>query len=586
MITRRLLVVVAGLLLSCAPAYAQVDLSGNWNTRQHEDQPDRGPGVGLGDYAGIPITPAARQWAESWDASRLTNYEHQCRVHAVHYIYRGPLNVRIWEEKDPKTQDVVAIKHYISTYEQTRTIWMDGRPHPPAWAPHTWMGFSTGRWEGDRLVVETTHIKQGWHRRNGVPSSDKTTLTEYYIRHGNYFTLVQVIKDPVYLSEPMIKTVHFEVNLRALPSRNWLWPCQAVVEVATREATDVPHYLPGKNPYLESSRKAMQLTMPGAEGGIASIYPEWKSDRSLAQTRYREKPPAPLRSMYDGNVHLMPVQGNVHVLIGGGVNSAVHVGDEGVMIVDAQPGALSEKVLAAIRGISSKPIRHIVNTSADADHIGGNEALAKAGSTRTGGVVVGQIGTGITATANIIAHENMLNRVSAPTGATASIAQAAWPTETFFGEKKDMLFNGEGIQFLHQPAAHTDGDMMVYFRRSDVLVTGDVFSMAGYPAIDAARGGSIQGTIDALNRIIDIAIPSNTQEGGTMIVPGHGRVCDEMDVVEYRDMVTIVRDRVKEMADRKMTLAQVQAAKPTFDFDARYGDGTAFVAAVYAGVTK
>jgi cyclase len=283
---------------------------------------------------------------------------------------------------------------------------------------------------------------------------------------------------------------------------------------------------------------------------------------------------------------VMPVQGNVHLLVGGGVNSAVHVGEEGVMIVDAQPGALSEKVLAAIRGISGKPIRHVVNTSADADHIGGNEALAKAGSTRTGGVVVGQIGTGITATANIIAHENMLNRVSAPTGATAAIAQAAWPTETFFGEKKDMLFNGEGIQFLHQPAAHTDGDMMVYFRRSDVLVTGDVFSTVGYPAIDAARGGSIQGTIDALNRIIDIAIPSNTQEGGTMIVPGHGRVCDEMDVVEYRDMVTIVRDRVKEMADRKMTLAQVQAAKPTFDFDARYGDGTAFVAAVYAGVTK
>jgi glyoxylase-like metal-dependent hydrolase (beta-lactamase superfamily II) len=581
--------IAAALLLVSSPAYAQVDLSGNWNTRQHEDQPDRGPGVGLGDYAGIPMTNAARQWAESWDASRLTNYEHQCRVHAVHYIYRGPLNVRIWEEKDPKTQDVIAIKHYISTYEQTRTIWMDGRPHPPAWAPHTWMGFSTGRWEGDRLIVETTHIKQGWHRRNGVPASDQTTLTEYYIRHGNYFTLVQVIKDPVFLSEPMIKTVHFEVNPRALPARNWLWPCQAVVEVATRSETDVPHYLPGRNPYLESSRKEARLTMAGAEGGAPSIYPDWIGKRAEAQQLYAEKPPAALGSIYDGEVHVMPVQGNVYLLVGGGVNSAVHVGDEGVMVVDSQPAALSEKVIAAIRTLTAKPIRHIVNTTSDLDHMAGNEAISRAGTTRTGGVVVGQIGA--LGTANIIAHEALLNRVSAPTGSEAALPFAAQPTETFFGAKKEMLFNGEGVQFLHEPAAHTDGDVMVYFRRSDVLATGDLFSTTGYPVIDTARGGTIAGTIDALNRIIDIAIPSNTQEGGTMIIPGHGRVCDEMDVVEYRDMVTMVRDRVQDMIDRKMTLAQVQAARPTFDFDARYGGSSAwtpamFVEAVYKGLSK
>jgi glyoxylase-like metal-dependent hydrolase (beta-lactamase superfamily II) len=234
-------------------------------------------------------------------------------------------------------------------------------------------------------------------------------------------------------------------------------------------------------------------------------------------------------------------------------------------------------VIAAIRTLSSKPIRHLVNTTSDPDHLGGNEALAKAGTTRTGGVVVGQIGA--LGTANIIAHENMLNRISAPTGGKAAVPFAAQPTETFFGAKKDMLFNGEGVQFLHQPAAHTDGDIMVYFRRSDVLATGDLISTTGYPVIDAARGGTIGGTIDALNRIIDIAIPSNTQEGGTMIIPGHGRVADEMDVVEYRDMVTIVRDRVKDMIDRKMTLAQVQAAKPTFDFDARYGGDPAWTPA-------
>jgi glyoxylase-like metal-dependent hydrolase (beta-lactamase superfamily II) len=580
---------VIGLLTSAGLADAQVDLSGNWATRQHEDQPDRGPGVGLGDYAGIPLTAAGRQWAESWDASRLTNYEHQCRVHVVHYIYRGPLNVRIWEEKDPKTQDVIAIKHYISTYEQTRTIWMDGRPHPPAWAPHTWMGFSTGRWDGDRLIVETTHIKQGWHRRNGVPASDQTTLTEYFIRHGSYFTLVQVIKDPVFLSEPMIKTVHFEVNPRSVPARNWLWPCQAVVEVATRSETDVPHYLPGKNPYLESSRKEMRLTMPGGEGGAPSIYPEWNSNRKQAQALYAEKPAAPLEPIYDGKVHVMAVQGNVHLLVGGGVNSVLHIGDEGVMIVDSQPAALTDEVIAAIRTLSSKPIRHLVNTTADADHMGGNEALAKSGTTRTGGVVVGQIGA--LATANIIAHENLMNRISAPTGSKAALPFAAQPTETFFGAKKEMLFNGEGVQFLHQMDAHTDGDIMVFFRRSDVLATGDLFSTTSYPVIDTARGGTIGGMIDALNRIIDIAIPSNTQEGGTMIVPGHGRIADEMDVVEYRDMVTMVRDRIQDMIGRKMTLAQVQAARPTFDFDARYGGNPAwtpamFVEAVYKGLSQ
>ena len=155
---------ICGAALACAfglaqPAGAQVDLSGAWRSLRHEDLPDRGPGVGYGDYTGIPLTDAARQFAESWDAARLSMPQQQCRVHVSPYIYRGPMNLRIWEEKDPRTQEVIAIKHYISTYEQTRTIWMDGRPHPPEYAPHTWMGFSTGRWSGDRLIVETTHIK-------------------------------------------------------------------------------------------------------------------------------------------------------------------------------------------------------------------------------------------------------------------------------------------------------------------------------------------------------------------------------------------------------------------------------------------
>ena len=152
--------------------------------RSHEDDQDRGPGPDLGDYTGLPINDAARLFAESWDASRLTLQEHQCRVHVAPYIFHGPLRLRIWEEKDPETQQVVAIKNYISTYEQTRTIWMDGRPHPSAFAPHTFMGFSTGVWDGDTLTVTTTHLKQGWLRRNGVPESDQTTVVEHFIRHG------------------------------------------------------------------------------------------------------------------------------------------------------------------------------------------------------------------------------------------------------------------------------------------------------------------------------------------------------------------------------------------------------------------
>jgi glyoxylase-like metal-dependent hydrolase (beta-lactamase superfamily II) len=570
---RTVIPIFLAALFVAFPASAQVDLSGTWNSIRHEDLPDRGPGVGLGDYTGLPINDAARRWAESWDASRLTLPEHQCRVHAVPYIYRGPLNLRIWEEKDPKTQEVLAIKHYISTYEQTRTIWMDGRPHPPDYAPHTWMGFSTGRWDGDRLIVDTTHIKQGWHRRNGVPQSDRTTLTEHYIRHGNTLTHIAVIRDPVYLSEPLVKSQHFELNPRALPQRNWLWPCQAVVEVATREEGDVPHYLPGQNPYLASSRKEARLPADGAGGGAETLYPEWSVDKNGRRSvpAPTSAPRAPEPNPATADVRTLHVQGNVHLLVGAGGNATVQAGDEGVLIVDSQFAEVSPRFLAAIGELSAKPIRYLVNTHAHADHTGGNEPLARAGRTRTGGVVVGQIGTGIIDTAAIIAHENTLNRMAA---ANPALPFAALPTDTFFTSRKDMLFNGEGIELLHMPNAHTDGDTIVFFRRSDVIATGDLFVTTSYPVIDKERGGSIQGFIAALNRILEIAIPSNVMEGGTMIVPGHGRVADEMDVVEYRDMVTIVRDRIQHMIDQGLTLGQVQAARPTLDFDPRYGADT------------
>jgi hypothetical protein len=219
--------IAAALITFAAPALAQLDLSGVWTPRYHEDQEDRIPGVGLADYLGLPINEAARLSALSWDASRVALPEHQCRVHIAPYVYRGPLSFRSWEERHPETQELTAIKQYITTWEQTRTIWMDGRSHPPPWAPHTWMGFSTGRWDGQTLTVTTTHLKQGWIRRNGVPQSDRATMVEYFIRHGEHLTHVHVITDPVYLEEPLIRSQDFVLEQNYQGS--WLFPCEPVV---------------------------------------------------------------------------------------------------------------------------------------------------------------------------------------------------------------------------------------------------------------------------------------------------------------------------------------------------------------------
>jgi hypothetical protein len=239
----------------------------------HEDQLERGPGPELGDYLGIPVNDAARLRADSWDGSRLTLQEHQCRVHIVSYIFRGPLELRIWEEKDPETQQVIALRQYISTYEQNRTIWMDGRPHPPAEARHTWMGFSTGQWDGGILTVNTTHIKTGWLRRNGLPESDQATLTEHFIRHGDLMTHMTIITDPVYLTEPLVKTDNFmfDLNFRG----NWLWPCEYVNEISDRPRGTVPSYLPDQNPFLKEFAGRWGLPYEPTRGGAETMYPEY-----------------------------------------------------------------------------------------------------------------------------------------------------------------------------------------------------------------------------------------------------------------------------------------------------------------------
>jgi hypothetical protein len=261
--------------VGAVPAYAQADFDGVWQPRYHEDQPERIPGPELRDYLGLPINDAARQFADSWDPGRIALQEEQCRVHVSPYIYRGPTNLRIWEERHPKTQDLVALKHYHSTYEQTRTIWMDGRKHPGPNASHTWMGFSTGRFDGDMLIVETTHIKQGWLRRNGLPMSDRATLTEYFVRFGDVMQQTTVLIDPVYLTEPLIKSQEFLRSARELPAGTWLWVCDPVVETIREEGT-VPAYLPGEHPFANEFARRHGIPEPATRGGAATMYPEYQ----------------------------------------------------------------------------------------------------------------------------------------------------------------------------------------------------------------------------------------------------------------------------------------------------------------------
>jgi glyoxylase-like metal-dependent hydrolase (beta-lactamase superfamily II) len=245
---------------------------------------------------------------------------------------------------------------------------------------------------------------------------------------------------------------------------------------------------------------------------------------------------------------------------------------------------MSDSVLSAIRQITDKPIRLLINSNVDGDHTGGNEAIARVGKW-FGGNAPGNFGLPVTA-ARVVAHERVLARMSAPTGRQPATPFAAWPTETFFTADKEIFFNNEAIQLLHQPAAHTDGDVAVFFRRSDVIAAGDVFTTTGYPVVDRARGGSIQGVLDGLNRIIDIAIPKDKEEGGTYVVPGHGRLTDEADVVEYRDMVTIVRDRIQDLVRGGRSLDEVKASRPTLDYDGRYGSPEAFIESIYRDLTK
>ena len=561
------------VLLGAAPAFAQINFVGEWTGRYHEDQPDRVPGEEPGDFSGVPLNEAARLFGDSWDVARHSVLEHQCAPYTLPYMFFGPNQFRIWQEHSQDTQELVAIRMHLGTYQQERTIWMDGRAHPPEYAPHTYMGFSTGVWNGDTLTITTTHIKAGYFRRTGIPASDRLTVVEHWIRHGNVLSQVTIATDPVYLTEPYIRSQEFVLMERG--NTNWLYNCEYVMEVP-KDKNEVPHYLPGQNPWIGEFSAKHAMPEGGVRGGAETLLPEWKPGakpvpaRSGANGGFRpEDQPQRLAS---GEVKSVHVQGNVHMIVGAGANIAVQVGEDGVLVVDTGNAGTSDKVLAAIKELApGKEIRWVINTGMDANHTGGNEQISKAGRTVNGNI------------AAIVAHENTAARMI-----KAGVADAARPFNTYFEASRDFPFNGEPIVLYHDDASSDDTGTMVMFRRSDVIAAGDLFGTDAYPVIDVANGGSIDGTIAGLNRMLDLTVPSKMlEEGGTYVIPGHGRISDEHDVAMYRDMLVIIRDRIKNMVEKKMTLEQVKAARPTLDYDGRYGSDAGpwttamFIEAIY-----
>jgi cyclase len=549
--------VVAALIATSAPAFAQISFVGEWTGRYHEDQPDRVPGEEPGDFSGVPLNEAARMFGDSYDVARYSVLEHQCAPYTLPYMFFGPNQFRIWEQVNPDTQELVALEMYLGTFQERRTIWLDGRPHPPEYAPHTFMGFSTGEWNGDTLTITTTHVKAGYFRRTGIPASDRITVVEHWMRHGNILSQVTIATDPMYLTEPYIRSQEFGLMERG--NTNWLYNCEYVNEVPG-EKNRVPHYLPGENPWIGEFAARHAMPEAGVRGGAETLLPGWKPGDKPAAPRPNAnggfKPEVQPAKLAAGEVRAVPVQGNVYMIVGAGANIGVQVGQDGVLVVDSGDGKMNDKVLAAIRGIAppDKEIRWLVNTTWRPEHTGGNARIAQAGRTVNGNV------------ADIVAHENAALRM-----VKAGVPDTARPFKTFFEDRRDFPFNGEPVIIYHPQAANTDTQTMVMFRRSDVIVTGPVFRTDAYPLIERDKGGSVQGTIDALNQLLDLTVPSkNLQEGGTYVIPAFGRISDEDDILLYRDMLVIIRDRIQAMAAKKMTLDQVKAARPTLDYDGRY----------------
>ena len=639
---------VAGLLLAIA-AVALVnirtsaqarpsDIAGEWRLDNAED-PGQPP---LADYLGIPFNEAGRLRADTTPESIWGTPEYQCRPHSAPHQWRGVGGARILKDIDPISRETLGFRvQFMRSLD--RPIFVDGRPHPPAWAPHSWSGFSTGEWIGNTLKITTTHLKDGYLKRGGPQTSDMLTMTEFITRHDDLMTIVQVVDDPIYLDEPYVISITYAYDPNAGPSTE---NCtgSSFAENGGRDRHWVPHFLPGQNSGIGEFLKTQDwIPFEPVRGGVKTLYPEYravlsgstkvealtvpvsKSGNDVAK-RIAEQSPR------DGQVHVMPVQGNIYMLVADGTNITASVGKDGLAVVNSGSAQMSEKLLTALNDLArsvaapttntcfgancpgtpswaspyfnavvasprpARPLRYVINTSAAPEHVGGNERLASSANFRRAGGAAGFGGAArdLGTSATIIAHDGVLATMSSPQGKAAAAPTAAWPSETFFDEfhKLSEYVNGEAVILYSAPNANTDGDSFVFFRHSEVISAGNLFSTVSYPLIDVEKGGTIQGVIDGLNKILDVAVAEYRAQGGTWIVPGRGRLSDTADVASYRNMLVMIRDRIRDQVKRGMTLEQVRAARPTLDFDGRYGSTTGpwttnmFVEAVYKTLPK
>lgn len=591
-----------------------VDFSGYWSQLGRHQDAALGTAAGdLGDYTGLPLNEAGRLHALAWNASQFVVPQHVCFGYVAPYVFVAPGYFRIWEERDPYTQELVAVKIHPYADMPDRTLWTDDRPHPPSYAPHTWTGFSTARYEGNILAAYTTHIKQGLIRANGVEQSDQATLEEFFIRHGERMTYFSVVNDPIYLDAPWAKTS--SVMHVANDPNSWTEPCDDAEILVGQPNDRVPTYAWGQHPFLGEFTAKRNVPLLGALGGAATISPDFAAKlkdtnaaEAAAKAELVPRPGPPETSAVnpdprDGEIHTLQIRDNLYMLVGDGGNIVVQTAnpqlgkDEGPIVVNSGAGRLSDKVIAAVRALSNRKIQYIVNTNFHSDYTGGNVKLHDAGydpeahggnlrTLATGSAALkAEFGVGAT----IMAHQNVLNRMTAPAGSVAPAPENAWPTDTYLDGRRRKLHNGEGVELFWEPKATTDGDSVVHFRRADVIVTGDIFNTTEYPFIDIKAGGSIQGEIAALNDILSRSV-SYRQEGGTWFVPGHGRLSSEWEVTLYRDMLVIIRDRIQGMIDKGATLQQVLAARVSADYDTRYGVNTGqwttsmFLEAVYTSL--